>query len=298
VGQDCKRIGRIARNVVPQFSKFNRFIQPLAMENSSPVLKSIIIRFPAPRPEFAAAFLSVLNPLGRHDGNLFSFKSSNPEFIPQISLNFETPSSGVLTSFIFSTGETISVSVENSTGMDKSSPHAYQLIKLSEVNRRLSDSGIKIIEIDHVGFNLPWFSSGLHPEIINLRQYLSSRCLYHRYPTGEPWDFILPADEQEITGHKEVDYSVVRKPKFELVSFEKASTPLVQFDLSVNAGFEKFSELFPEALIDPEFKNVWVYLDNPYQVDVCLVINEHGANDWSNYFKGDRIQSNTRTSKL
>lgn len=198
--------------------------------------------------------------------------------------------SGVLVQFIRSDNETINVKVKNITGVYKSSPHTYRHISMTEAKKRLFASEIKLIEVDHVGFNLPWFSAGLHPEIVQLRQELASRCLYHRYPTGEPWDFILPGDEEEITNSKQVDYSKVRRPKFELVSFDKASTPLIQFDFSVNASFESFSQLFPEALIDTEFKNIWLYIENPYQIDICLVINEYAESDWSEYFNNSRIE--------
>jgi hypothetical protein len=36
-------------------------------------------------------------------------------------------------------------------------------------------------------------------------------------------------------------------------------------------------------------KNVWVYLTNPYGIDVCLVIGEHQGKDWSGFFEGHRL---------
>jgi len=113
--------------------------------------------------------------------------------------------------------------------------------------------------------------------------------LYHRFPTGEPWDFIIPGDKEEIAKGKEIDYNTIRRPKFELVSFGNALTPLLQFDVAVNASYERFAALFPEALNDPEFRNVWLYLENPYPVDVCLVLNEFTARDWSDFFQGCRL---------
>jgi hypothetical protein len=259
------------------------------LDTALAILDRIIIEFPGAHREFAVAFLSLIKPLGKTEHNLFSPVNPNPDFVPKISLNFQSMPSGVAAQFILSDNETIKVKVENLTGEYKTSPHAYRHISVAEVNQRLAASRIEIIETDHLGFNLPWFSAGLHPDIIRLRQELASRCLYHRYPTGEPWDFILPGDDEEITGGRQVDYSKVRRPKFELVSFEKTSTPLVQFDINVNASFENFSQLFPEALADSQFRNVWVYLENPYNVDLCLVINEYTASDWSEYFKSYRI---------
>jgi hypothetical protein len=88
--------------------------------------------------------------------------------------------------------------------------------------------------------------------------------LYHEFPTGEPWDFIIPGDTHEIDHHKAVDYTKIRRPKFEVVSFDKASTPLIQFDVGVNLNYETFAPLFPESINDPEFRNIWVYLENPF----------------------------------
>jgi hypothetical protein len=183
----------------------------------------------------------------------------------------------------------MSIKVENSTGQSKQNPYPYKHLDVETVRQRFATSGIRLIEIDHVGFNLPWFSSGVHPRILQLRNQLSSRCLYHRFPTGEPWDFIIPGDKDEISNRKAVDYSEVRRPKFELVSFKNASTPLIQLDISVNAPYERFLELFPESLNDPEFRNIWLYLDSPCPVDVCLVINEVSEHDWSDFFKGCRL---------
>jgi hypothetical protein len=253
------------------------------------ILERIILAFPATHREFANIFIPLLKPFGHFNGDLFTLKNSDSHFHPEISLDFMSKPPGVVAQFILSDHETITIQVENVTGLCKPGPHTYQLIEISEVIHRLSASGIELIEMDHVGFNLPWFSKGLHPAIIHLRQKLSSNCLYHCYPTGEPWDFILPGDEQEIVNPGEVDYSLIRRPKFELVSFDKASTPLIQFDTSLNADFKNYSQIFPEALIDSGFKNAWVYLENPYQVDICLVINEHTETDWSSYFKGYRV---------
>jgi len=143
--------------------------------------------------------------------------------------------------------------------------------------------------LDHAGINLPWFSQGLHPVIQSLREALAASCLYHQFPSGEPWDFIIPGDVEEIRQVKPVEYNTTRRPKFELVSFETDSKPLVQFDLGVDAGYEVFQPLFPEALNDPQFHNIWIYLENPLPLDVCLVINQFGSADWSPFFKDSRL---------
>jgi len=48
-------------------------------------------------------------------------------------------------------------------------------------------------------------------------------------------------------------------------------------------------QLFPEGIADTALKNVWVYLKNPYGVDICLVIGEHEDGDWSDFFEGHRL---------
>jgi len=252
-------------------------------------LESITLRFPAASIGFTDDLASLIDVLGHTVGHHLCLTSSNPSFYPQIRLDFRSESADILVDFTFSSGDVDSVKVENTTGLSKASPYSYTPLSVDEVHRRLVTSGISLVGLDHAGFNLPWFSPGVHPRILQLRQKLSSLCLYHAYPTGEPWDFILPGDIDEIATRKTVDYSKVRRPKFELVSFGNASTPLIQFDIGVNVGYDKFLSLFPESLNDPEFRNIWIYLETPYAVDVCLVLNEFNESDWSDYFKGFRL---------
>jgi hypothetical protein len=252
-------------------------------------LERITVKFPDMHVEFTHQLASLVDILGRAENHVLELTSSDQSFCPKIRPDFQSGPPDVLTDFAFSDGETISIKVENSTGLSKPSPHSYQPLDVETVNHRLMTSGVRLIGIDHVGFNLPWFFLGLHPVILQLRETLSSRCLYHQFPTGEPWDFIIPGDHGEIANRMAVDYTKVRRPKFELVSFNKASTPLIQLDVGVNASYERFAPLFPESLNEPEYRNIWIYLRNPYTVDVCLVINEFGAGDWSDYFKGCRL---------
>ena len=252
-------------------------------------LERIIVRLPGTNTGFADSLASLIAVFGRSEGHVLRLTGSGQGFYPEILLDFRSDRPDIITDFTFSNGENITVTVENSTGLSKQSPHAYKPLRVETVTQRLAASGVRLAGIDHVGFNLPWFSSDLHPRILELREKLSSRCLYHRYPTGEPWDFILPGEVDEITGHKAVDYTRVRMPKFELVSFDKASTPLIQFDIGVNVGYESFAWLFPESLNDPEFRNIWIYLETPYTSDVCLVINKFTDHDWSGFFTRFRL---------
>lgn len=256
----------------------------------NPYLDKITIKFCGPGDQIANELIGFFQPIGQAYDQRVEINRSDPQFHPSIFLDFQPrPPSTATVDFALSDQRTISVAVDNSTGETRHSPHSYRRIGMAEVQHRLAAAGIRLAGIDHAGFDLPWFAPGLHPTIVQLREQLSASCLYHRFPTGEAWDFIIPGDGDEILGSKAVDYGRMRRPKFEIVSFEKASTPLVQFDLQLDARYETLRGLFPEALDDPELRNLWVYLENPYGMDVCLVANETGSNDWSNFFKGSRI---------
>jgi 8-oxo-dGTP pyrophosphatase MutT (NUDIX family) len=252
-------------------------------------LERIVVRLPNTSAEFTAGLAALLDVFGQRENSVLALHSSDPSFYPKLFVDFQAEQAGVRTDFVLSDGETISVQVENTTGLNKQSPHVYRPLSVEAVSHRLTTAGIRLVGIDHVGCNLPWFSAGWHPRIGQLRRELSARCLYHRFPTGEPWDFIIPGDREEIAKRKDIDYNTTRRPKFELVSFVNASTPLIQFDVGVNASYERFLALFPEALNDSEFRNVWLYLENPYPIDVCLVLNEYTERDWSDFFQGYRL---------
>lgn len=224
------------------------------------------------------------------------FLSSEVDFYPKIRLDFFADEiECVGADFTLTNSEILTVKLENVTGENRKSPHIYSVLKIEEALQRLESQEIRLAGIDHVGCNLPWFAGGLHPQIDSLRKKLAEACLYHLFPTGEAWDFIIPGDIDEIERVKQVDYSQTRRPKFEIVSFEKSSTPLVQFDVQLNVSYEALLKLFPEALNDPELRNLWIYLENPYNIDVCIVANEADEGDWSEFFKDSRL-SNQETN--
>jgi hypothetical protein len=252
------------------------------------LLERITLRFPGTHPEFHGRLLSLLAGLGTA-GNRLDLPVLHEDYFPRLSIDFDSAIVAAAADFHLSGGEIVTAQIENTTGKEKRNPLPHRPITVNEVARRLAASGWRIVNADHIGFNLPWFGPHGHPRILELRAKLAAACLYHEYPTGEPWDFILPGDEDEIAGRKPVEYSITRRPKFELVSFDRASTPLIQIDLGVDARFEDTSSLFPEAMADPEFRNIWIYLDNPYPLDVCLVFNEYAEGDWSDLFAGHRV---------
>jgi len=81
----------------------------------------------------------------------------------------------------------------------------------------------------------------------------------------------------------------VRRPKLEIVSFDKSSTPIIQFDCIVDTSYDKIVQLFPEGIAENDLRNVWVYLSNPYHLDICFVVNENRGGDWSEFFSGHRL---------
>jgi hypothetical protein len=253
------------------------------------LLERIFLHFPGSYPGFHRPLLSLLDPIGTRGSGGLDVTGSDGGFLPRVSIDFRSPLPGVSAEFRLSTGESVSTAVENTTAAEKQHPLSPSPVTLEQTVRRLAGGGWRITGADHIGFNLPWFEAGIHPRIRTLRERLSAACLYHEYPSGEPWDFILPGDEDEIAGRNAVDYSLVRRPKFELVSFGGCSTPLIQFEVGCDGRYEDTASLFPEALHNPEFRNIWIYLDSPYPADVCLVLNESREGDWSDLFAGHRL---------
>lgn len=252
-------------------------------------LEKIVIRFPSVLQDLIKQLTVLLDSsLVRTDGGIAA-KPSNQRYLPTVSLSCDSDEDFAKADFSLSSYETVSVFITDMTGEVRRNPSAYRHLPLPEVRDRFASNGIEIQEIDHIGFNLPWFGRGPHPVIVDLRQRLKALCLYHRFPTGEPWDFIIPGEVDEIKGSKTVDYDKVRKPKFEVVSFDKSSTPLVQIDVAVAMTHQQFSGLFPEALNDMTMKNIWVYIETHCDLDICLVINERSRKDWTPFFSGHRI---------
>lgn len=215
-------------------------------------------------------------------------KKSSPDFLPTFRLDSEHPDSGVAVSFR-SASVTKEIAIRNTTGMERKSPERYRAIGLAELKRRFAANSIRIVKLDHIGFNLPWFEAPPHPAIAEVRAAYAKDCLYHAFPGGEPWDFILPGTADEITGAVGIDYGKIRKPKLELVSFGKCSVPIIQFDVCCTCAKELFRKIFPEGLYDDNLGNIWAYVDNPYGLDLCLVLGEDYDGDWSGFFRDCRI---------
>lgn len=251
-------------------------------------LRSVDFSLPDADQDFGKELLSLLSPFGEIKDGVLNLRPSKQDLLPQISLSRSSIEKPIVS---FDAGEILKIEIANETGEERESPETYTPIPISEVAVRLSSATFG--KLDHIGFNLPWFD-GIHPTISKLRRSISPLCAYYRFPTGEEWDFILPVSLHEIES-REIDLSVERRPKLEIVSFDKASTPLIQVDFSVKKDFEALQLLFPEGIADPQLKNVWVYVQNPYGIDICLVIGEESSGDWSSFFEGHRLITKNQT---
>jgi hypothetical protein len=253
------------------------------------VLREVRVVLPAGPGRFGERFLGCLAAFGELDGPCCRLRPSSAGYLPLIS--FVLREVTVPAVEFAGDGFRRSVDLVNLTGVERGSGYVYTPVPLPEYLRR--SATLRLLALDHVGFDLPWFD-GVHPDVVRLRAELAPRSAYYRFPTGEDWDFILPATPGEIADGDPVgdpDLSRVRRPKFEIVSLETCSTPIVQVDFVTDRGYPDLVRLFPEGLDDPEHRNVWVYLDTPYGLDLCLVLNEpSGAPDWSAFFARHRLR--------
>lgn len=253
------------------------------------ILKEISIKLPDSDSDLNRKILAQFEKVGSNAKGKLQIERSNADFYPIISIDTNSKGRKVLAEFLTSKCRKHEILIENTTCKTKKSPLKYSHLSIDDIIDRFTKNDITINNLDHVGFNLPWFSSGIHPLIEDLRHNLASKCLYHKFPTGEPWDFIIPGSINEVLMSDKVDYSKTRKPKFEMVSFDASSIPLIQFDVQCNKKYKVLSGIFPESIHDNQLKNIWIYAENSYNVDICFVLNETSNGDWSSYFEESRI---------
>ncbi len=240
-------------------------------------LKQIVINFPGNDSQFFEYFFSFLGIIG-------NLPNTPDNTYPVISTN-QSNNEILSVDFITST-KSFNLEVKNVTSKSWKSNYKYQYISLEDFYKRMNNKNI--VNIDHLGVNLPWIAGQVHPGILNLRDELKSLCLYHLFPSSEPWDFIIPGFLDEITNNIDINYNIERKPKFEIVSFDDSSTPIFQIDVSTDLRYEQIKHLFPEAINLDDIKASWVYLKSNYYFDVCLVLNEKSSG-WTNFFKDSRL---------
>lgn len=249
-------------------------------------LQKVLINLPLSESSFEE-LTSLLSECGKVNDKTFAVKASKENFLPKLELIFDSNKSPTID--FYDKKLILSQPISNQTSETKKSPHNYQHLPLQGVARRIASAG-KITTIDHLGVNFPWFQ-GLSPALKDFRNRLPGLAAYFRFPTGQDWDFILPATEQEIHSDM-INLDITRRPKLELVSFEKCSTPIVQIDCITTVNFNRLKELFPEGIVDEELKNVWVYITTDIELDLCLVLNQPTKSDWSSFFSGHRLDGN------
>ncbi|MFI5907771.1 hypothetical protein [Dactylosporangium sp. NPDC051541] len=103
--------------------------------------------------------------------------------------------------------------------------------------------GPHVYAVDHTGVNLP-ASTSADLWSRTVERIAGSSAMY-RYPTGEPWPFVLPSTtaerDAEITA-----FVAGREPRFELVLDEWLSVPLWQFALRTDLTRAALEAMFPE----------------------------------------------------
>lgn len=182
--------------------------------------------------------------------------------------------------------EQIHVGITDSTGESKRSPHTYSPIALSDFLSRMD--GISLGVMDHIGFDLPWFQ-GTRPDIVRPEKNFAPPLCVSLVADKRGLGFYLTCDKKEICSQSELNYSLVRRPKFEIVSISKVSTPIIQFEFHVHKTFQELTAFFPEAIAVENPGNVWVYIKNSIDVDICFVLNEYRDGDWGGFLKNNRI---------
>jgi hypothetical protein len=251
------------------------------------MLEKVIFCFNTKYKEFNDKFFQLFDKITKKKENKLFFCQSNNDFYPKILMEEFSEINEPYVDFIMEDGRYKRILIRNETDITKDSTKKYTFINIDNLIQRFNDFHVDLVKIDHLGFNLPWFLGGIHPTIEELRNFVSHDTLYHTFPSGEPWDFIIPATTLEIKTGK-LDYSIERKPKLEVVSFNKCSKPIIQFDVCCTLNSASFIEIFPEGLYDNNLNNIWIYIKNPYNIDLCIVINEAYEGDWSNFFSNAR----------
>jgi hypothetical protein len=115
------------------------------------------------------------------------------------------------------------------------------LLPMGELHRRLRGH---LVGIDHTGVILPTAGVTRTSWDMLLTALAAGSNLY-RYPTGEPWPFILPATDTEFTTAI-THFTLGRVPKFELVYDSHVRHPLIQFDFETDLTRAEIEARFPE----------------------------------------------------
>lgn len=250
------------------------------------ILTSIQISLPTNTFTSSKSFIDLFTHTNNSSDRI-NFPSFHISYVPVIELDFSSRENFPVITFRSDVTVLDQVNLTNQTGETWESAYHYTPIDIAEISNRLKENNIFFEYYDHLGINLPWIK-GLHPDLQRLLKVLNESSLLHSFPNSNDWFFILPGNEKEIQSKKKIDYSIDRKPKFELVNFFTCSTPIIQIDLATNTTYEVLKTLFPESIVDDDLRNLWVYVQNESGSDICLVLNEKG-DGWTKFFEGQRM---------
>ncbi|MFG2040237.1 hypothetical protein [Dactylosporangium sp. NPDC048998] len=114
-------------------------------------------------------------------------------------------------------------------------------VDMAELTRRLAGY---VHAVDHTGVNIP---AGVVPVTrwLDIVHSLAAISTMYRYPTGEPWPFVLPSTAAEFGDDIRV-FVTGREPRFELVHDEWTAQPLWQFALYTDLSRAELEQRFPE----------------------------------------------------
>jgi hypothetical protein len=140
---------------------------------------------------------------------------------------------------------------------------ALALLPIDALYQRLRGH---VVRLDHTGVNLPTGDSHRRSwEMLN--RSLAASGNFYRYPSGEPWHFLIPAtDEEFLTDIR--SFTVDRGPKFELVHDSTLRHPLIQIDIHTDLPRIEIERRFPAPYgvalpgLEPFFRSV--YLSHPW----------------------------------
>jgi hypothetical protein len=104
--------------------------------------------------------------------------------------------------------------------------------------------GGHVAAVDHTGVNLP---AATVPPVrwADIVAAIAEVSTLYRYPTGEPWLFVLPSTQSEHADDIR-DFPDGREPRFEVVHDEWLDGLLWQFALHTDLSREELEAMFPE----------------------------------------------------
>ena len=151
------------------------------------------------------------------------------------------------------------------------------LVAMTELVDRLRGH---VRRVDHTGVNLA--DAGRWQELVGA---LAGRTTMYRYPTGEPWPFVLPSTAAELDGDVR-DFRIGREPRFELVRADGLARVEWQFALSTDLTRARLEAMFPAGSTLPGLADIFrvVRVRHPWaglgiRMDLGYRV-EDGPDDW------------------